>query len=196
MTSPQPKADRNDSAGSPMRLERADRTAFSRKTLMVLAIVGAVSLAATVILPLVTEADSPAMQTPKATPYSVSALGHRAFVAWLDDIGLDPLVSRSGSGAKAGPTQPLVVISPDYTAKAELQNQINRAIAAEAPVVVVLPKWLGVTDPDHPTWVRRADLASSVRPGTVLEFCRQRVTNPRPGAPQPASNRGRRPDRA
>jgi len=85
--------------------------------------------------------------------YSRSALGHHAFVSLLRELGIETLVSRNESGARAGDGAVLLVAEPTLDSQlreTEFRRQVDRA----ARTLVVLPKWHGVEDSEHPGWIR------------------------------------------
>lgn len=117
--------------------------AFSRRTAIWLAVAGALSLLATLLLPLL-GGDEPDRTTRAPNAYSKSAVGHHALVTVLRELGMPVLVSRYHSASRAGPGQPLVIAEPTGHSDEELIDLIAEAFGNDADVVLVLPKW----DPD------------------------------------------------
>jgi len=136
-------------ARSPPPEDVAER-AFSRRTAVLLAIVGVVSLLATILLPLLGD-DDPG-HTRGANAYSKSPIGHHAFVRLLRDLDVPVVVSRHRSAHKVGYDDVLLLAVPDAYEETELEEAIVVALDRGASVLVVLPKW------DTRAWDSRRDL--------------------------------------
>ncbi|PIE18776.1 MAG: hypothetical protein CSA66_03905 [Proteobacteria bacterium] len=129
------------SAPPPVDMPVATDRAFSRRTAVWLAIAAALSLLATLLLPVLGDDNTPARETRGANAYSRSAIGHHALVRWLRSVQLPTVVSRHRSWTKATPERPLIVAEPsDYT-RQDLVELLEGGLDRQAPVVVVLPKW-------------------------------------------------------
>ena len=101
--------------------------------------------------------------------YTPSAIGYRALVKLLD-AEARVLVSRSDSASKASPEVPLLLLEPrDSPEGLELlEDLVAEALAKEAPVVVVLPKWRGDPGANPRGWVEDVRPRPAGLPGRVL----------------------------
>lgn len=128
---------------------------YSAKTVYWLLAVGILSFAGAAWFIIYSEGDAGAA---KANAYSYSAIGHRALVDSLREIGVPVLVSRANSAEKAGDESLLVVAEP------RLKQWYEDTIGAEqAPgsVLLVLPKWDGLKDDARPYWLGVAGMIPS-----------------------------------
>jgi len=85
--------------------------------------------------------------------FSTSAIGHAGFAEILRRSGVPVVISRGGSIGKAGRTGVLVVAEPESTLPGDARVS---SLLASGTVLLVLPKWQGVPDPDRPSWIRLA----------------------------------------
>lgn len=87
--------------------------------------------------------------------FSYSALGHRGLAELLRAMGLGVVSRQSSRGGTPGRERPLVLAEPDSPGDPErVQGLRDEAAKAQAPLVVVLPKWkVGPPDPKHPDWL-------------------------------------------
>lgn len=111
----------------------------------------------------------PDVQPGQPDSYTPSAIGYRALVRLLD--GAAPvLTSRSDSASKASPRVPLLLLEPRDSPEAleQLEELVAEALAKEAPVVVVLPKWSGDPGLDPRGWVEKVRPRSPTVPDRVL----------------------------
>jgi uncharacterized protein DUF4350 len=136
-------------------------SAFSTRTVALLVVVGVASLAVWIAF-VVYDPDVGEPTSSGADGYSRSAIGHRAFIELLRELGIPVVMSRYQSGQRAGNSAVLVVAEP--SADADARRKLEEMVAAAHKVVLVLPKWQGEDDADRPGWVRRVEL---VAPGTV-----------------------------
>jgi hypothetical protein len=119
-------------------------------------------------------------RTASPSSWSEGALGHRALVELLPAVGLGVVTRQSRAAMGLGPDRPLVLAEPDPDAAGRRQVVRRRphpasgpsqeedevpppadaferdALAHGAAIVLVLPKWRAVPDPDHPGWVAAA----------------------------------------
>jgi len=89
-----------------------------------------------------------------ADGYSQSAIGHRALVALLRQLGVPVVVSRSQSGEKAKHGLLLVAeprVGDDLAATARLESLLRSA----PRTLLVLPKWYGFAKPGA-AWIEKA----------------------------------------
>lgn len=129
--------------------------------------------------------DTAVERTNGANPFSRSAIGHEAFVETLDRLGTPVLVSRSSSALRARGGV-LVVPEPGPDADEALLDEL---LSAER-VLVILPKWTGVRDPDRPRWIGRAELLPEEVAGVVLARVAGAGAVTRPDAPGVPTARG------
>lgn len=116
---------------------------FSRRVAITLGVAGALSLLATLLVPLLTDDGAPT-RTRAPNAYSFSPVGHHAFIETLRELGVPVLVSRHRSASKVDAARALVIAEPYAYDDDELNDLIVEALGNDAPVVLVLPKW----DPD------------------------------------------------
>lgn len=95
----------------------------------------------------------------QADSFSRSALGHHAFVELLRELGIDTLVSRNNSGAKASDRAVLLIAEPILTSG--LRTTMLKELADRSEhCLLVLPKWEGIEDEKREGWVQEAFLIS------------------------------------
>jgi hypothetical protein len=138
---------------------------FSRRAVMVLVGVVAVSFVAALVLVLV-GGDPEGAPTSGTSSLSSAALGHRAFAELLRRLDVPVVVSRYATGERAEPGALVIVAEP------QLGGPDDQALAAilrsPANVLVVLPKWHGVPDPTAPGRIASAELLDPMQPEAVL----------------------------
>lgn len=90
-------------------------------------------------------------------PYSRSALGYAALV---DFVGLHRpvLVSRGYAVDRSGTGNPLVLLEPPAQARPRLVATVEQAANEGVAGILVLPKWRGTRDPQHPQRVSAVEL--------------------------------------
>jgi hypothetical protein len=136
---------------------------FSRRALRWIVGSVAVSLVASVLLT-VYGRDLQGGPLRGANSFSYSALGHRAVVEMLTRMGLG-VVSRKSMAGDIGPRRPLVLAEPDPDSPDwhpdRLEALRQEALAHQAPLVLVLPKWrAGAPRKDKPEWLASVKLMS------------------------------------
>ena len=143
---------------------------FSRRVVGWMAGVAGVSLLAGLMVSAF-EGDLGQRETSRPSSWSEGALGHRALLELLKAAGLGVVTRQSRAAMGIGPRRPLVLAEPDPDADprapAEPRRPSHRraagayerdALARQAAVVLVLPKWRGQPDPRHPGWVVDVEL--------------------------------------
>jgi hypothetical protein len=122
---------------------------FSPRTVFVLLLVGMTTFVALGVL----GAYAPALRARTQggdNALSRSAVGYAGLVTLLRAQGIPVIISRARVPAPSG-APGIVVFTPPASASAE-------ALAAALPrnrrTLVVLPKWFGLPDPNHPGWVQ------------------------------------------
>src|SRR6185295_9450564 len=86
----------------------------------------------------------------RANTFSYSALGHRALAEMLKSLGLEVRSRRVPAGG-IGPRRPLVLAEPDFLhPSGNWRTLRDEAKARDASLVLVLPKWRGVSRKDKP----------------------------------------------
>jgi hypothetical protein len=121
---------------------------FAQRTVVWLFAVGGLSFVCAMVLILFGE-DLLPTSTVEANAYSESAIGHKAFVETLQQLGIPVLVSRSDSLMKAGPRDLLVVAEPPPE-KAE--DEYLLGLLEANSVLLVLPKWRATADLTNRRW--------------------------------------------
>lgn len=109
--------------------------------------------------------------TRDANSFSRSALGHRALVELLQSLGVGVMSRKTPGTGEPGVVRPVVAAEPDPDALVEerLPELLEEALARQAPLVVVLPKWRGRPHAENPGWVGGAQLLGESRVRQVLE---------------------------
>jgi len=93
-----------------------------------------------------------------ADVFSASALGYTAFLDLLRGHGVPVVVSRYNSGARAAGSALLVVPEPRVEADAVGAAKLRQMAGQAGTLLLVLPKWTAVEDPQRTGWVRDARL--------------------------------------
>jgi hypothetical protein len=142
---------------------------FSRRVVAWMAGVAGVSLLAAVLVSAF-GAELEQRDTARPSTWSEGALGHRALFELLAAEGIGVVARQSRAAMGIGPRRPLVLAEPDPDADAGRHAGTRRlpggganpyeldALARQAAVVLVLPKWQGEPDPRHPGWVSGVEL--------------------------------------
>ncbi len=122
----------------------------------------------------------PVGQSPEASAFSLSAIGHHAFVEWLDALGAEVVIERARIGRWAEPGTAILMLAPDgchdwvddETICHRFSHGLRRALARGASVVLMLPRWIGAPDPARP---ERARSVASEPIGAVGEVLARAV---------------------
>ncbi len=123
-----------------------------------LLIAGGLSVAVTLIGMLFLEPPEDVV-TSDTNSFSTSAIGHQAVTQFLRDAGLGVQVSRYDSLSRASSDKSaLWLIEPQYGALEATLGLWSAAIDREVPVLLVLPKWRGLPQPEEPRWLQRLEL--------------------------------------
>jgi hypothetical protein len=143
---------------------------FSRRTLMILLVVG--GLAATASFFLSVFGDGLGRRTVEPSTFSRSAIGYGSLIEALRDNGFPVVVSTNGTARKIGAGTTLVLAEPFPTA----QGEHLFTTLLEAPrVIVVLPKWAGERADQNSRWIGHADLYAESWPMDVLARAEDRI---------------------
>jgi len=97
----------------------------------------------------------------RANSFSHSAVGHRALVELLREMGLGVVSRRHLREGVPGPHRPLVLAEPAADSPAAVRRLLGlrqEAATKQAPLVLVLPKWSTEPDPRTPGWIGRVEL--------------------------------------
>jgi hypothetical protein len=144
---------------------------FSRRWLVVLAVVGCLSLAVAAVLAL--DAPAPPSAPPPPGVTSRAANGHAAFLAFVRALGIRARVgpsTKDGSGV-------LWVLQPDLDlARPVTLARLGQRVLEVDTAVVVLPKWTGEGDLGRPGWLARAQLLPSTEVAAGLTALHLRGT--------------------
>jgi hypothetical protein len=142
---------------------------FSRRAAIALAALAAASLAAAALLGTFGDAISdPPTSGPDA--FSRSALGHRAYLELLRELGHPVLVSRHRTADRAGDGAVVVVLEPGLGDEDGPREALLEEIEdASARMLLVLPKRTGLPDPTRPRWIATASLVPEKEAQRVLD---------------------------
>lgn len=149
----------------PERLSEATGRTFTPRAVRWIVGIGILSLLATLLLSVITARTEPTQETADPNAFSYSAVGHRAYVAILQRLGVDVAVSRHRSAEKASPERPLLVLEPTDTSEdlGHLRSITRTVVEDEVPMIVALPKWTVVERNDDDRWANRIELLSAYR---------------------------------
>jgi hypothetical protein len=135
---------------------------FSRRAILGLVAAAALSLGVGAVLAL--DGPTPPTEAPVPSTASRAATGHRALLNFVRALGYPvrttPVASNKGV---------LLILEPELdAARPDTARRLGDHALGADRVLVVLPKWRGVADPEHPGWLKRveplpvADVASAL----------------------------------
>ncbi len=113
--------------------------------------------------------DDSGVPAPAATPQSESAIGHKAFVTFLEKADVPTGFSFGDMLSFVGVDQLTMFIEPDPQAISH--QDLPRRMKAKT-VLLVLPKWVDVADKQKPRWISQAGLMERA---AVTEMARAAV---------------------
>ena len=137
-------------------MSQQETESFSPRNVAVLIAVGALAFAGAVYFSLYGDSGRPN----GANSYSLSAIGHKAFVELLREQDISVIVSRNESASKARNGSLLIVAEP-LPQHIESRGQLPRTDRT----LVVLPKWHGLPNPENREWIGNVAL----QPDNVVE---------------------------
>ncbi len=137
---------------------------FRRRTLITLVTVTALSFGLALLLSVFDDGLGGDPSTGSDT-FSVSALGHAAWIEMLDHAGVPIVVARSAR--REGQEGLLVVAEPELDE--ETMDAVVRRIRSSSAALIVLPKRLGVRDRRRPEWIRGVTTVPADQVDTLLE---------------------------
>lgn len=91
------------------------------------------------------------------TSFSRSAIGYAGYAEFLRRLKVPVVQSRGRENEAAEVPDLLILTEPPPSGSAE---ERRLSLGQVRSALVVLPKWNGAPDPDHPGWIRAAVLAS------------------------------------
>ena len=141
---------------------------FARRTAFWLVAIGAAAFAAAAFFAIFGDG-AVSWRNVGANAYSRSAIGHRLLVDTLDGLDVPLELSRSDSAARAGDGNLLVVAEP-ILGGPDADDPLGALLEAD-PVLLILPKRDGWSDPDRPGWLE----TSALRPPADVEAVARRV---------------------
>jgi hypothetical protein len=107
----------------------------------------------------------------RSDAYSASALGHRAFIDLLGALDIPVLISRQHTADRTGDNALLVIAEPRPSAADEEALAVFDILhLREGPTLLVLPKWRGSQDFEHPQWVSQVTLIDQSAVAEVLDL--------------------------
>jgi len=111
--------------------------------------------------------------------YSLSALGHHAFLGLLEERGYPVLRNTAIDPGYITDKDLLIVAEPDF-ANAD-EEDITALMEHPGHVLLVLPKWHGEPSSTHQGWVDSVTLLSTAVPEAVAETVMRQTRIARPG---------------
>ncbi len=136
------------------------RGPFEKRVVVWLSVIGGVSLVAFLLL-MFFGADISGVNSAGSDAYSRSAVGHHAFVALLEKLGVTVNVSRFKSADKARDEAVLVIAEPRLGGiDDERAAKLKRMLTLADKTILVLPKRLALEDEKRPGWIAHAPLMS------------------------------------
>ena len=142
-----------------------NRGPFEKRVVIVVAGVGVLSLLAFLVLMLFGD-EVGGVSSSGSDSYSRSAVGHQAFVKFLERLDIPISVSRFASADKARAGSVLVIAEPAVSLRdEEAAGKLARMIEGADAVLLVLPKWRTTPDPKRRGFAGAAHLLS---PESVL----------------------------
>ena len=157
-------------------MRRAESEPYSRRTVTWLASIIGGSFALSILLTAYAE-DLGDPTTAAPNSFSRSALGHHALATFLERSGVQLRVRRNERVDNLASGVPILVaepidnrfLLPDGADEDEdegeeqlspLRTLLEAADESRAPVVIVLPKWNGMPNPDRPRWLKGVSRSS------------------------------------
>jgi hypothetical protein len=143
---------------------------FRRRTVVILTVVCALSLATSLLL-LVFGPELSSPPTPSTNGYSRSAVGHKALVEVLRASGIPVVVSRMRTPGARESASLVIVAEPDLDddgSDLDRGRRLDEVLRAGPAVLLVLPKRTVVADSHSEGWVRESGLGSTERAREVL----------------------------
>lgn len=128
---------------------------FRRRTLWLLGIVVAISLATTVALT-VFGGDLEAPPSAGTDAYSRSALGHHGLVTLLERVDVPVVVSQSHSAERA--RRGVLVVAEPAAGNPDADRRLSQLVLGAPRVLLVLPKWWGVPSTRRQGWLADVEL--------------------------------------
>ncbi len=137
---------------------------FSQRAVVLMVGVGLLCFAAAALVAIY--ASPRTENTYGGNAYSYSAIGHKAWTEVLQDLGVPVLLSRNDSAAKAYEGNGLLVLAQPESNATALESV--ESLHAADRVLVVLPKWNAVPEPNNRRWVKEMGLRSTAAVEAVL----------------------------
>jgi hypothetical protein len=122
---------------------------FRTRTAILVAVLASASLLTG--LALAVFGDPPVPPSTGTTTYSSSAIGHRAFMRFLDALGIPVLATRGAEHLDpAGTDVPLGVFLEPPLDVFDGDSTLADALDSNLPLLIALPKWTASPHPTHP----------------------------------------------
>ncbi|NNG04675.1 MAG: DUF4350 domain-containing protein [Inquilinus sp.] len=139
----------------------AERTVFAGRTVFWLILVGGISFLGAMGLALFGNSTA---RSSGADSFSVSAVGHRAFVDLLGRLDVPVQVSRNATATKTSSSTLLIIAEPrlNHSSSGHLKRLLRAPNA-----LLVLPKWDWSVDLVRPAWIDESEMIS---PDTVARI--------------------------
>jgi len=149
----------------------AGRSTFSTRTVCALVLTGLLAFSGALYLMVFENVGG--IQSSSANTFSRSAIGHRALVETLKQMGIAVLVSRYRPEVKAGDGALLVIAEPDLR---KAGDEWILKLEHATRVFVVMPKRKGTPDRNRPDWIRRAEILPADDIGLILQHVAPKTT--------------------
>lgn len=142
---------------------------FRSHTIQWLIGVGSASFLLTILLVIFGQ-DFSSYRSAGSNSYSRSAIGHRAFVEFLRRHGSGVVVSRHRSAVRAAGLGTFIVVAPRISGPESDEGvALDEFWLQSHRMLLVLPKWEGISDPERPRWVGAIQLVDDSLVVTPLQ---------------------------
>ena len=148
-------------------IQDSRRGVFSRRVLAWLVVAGCAAFCAMLVL--LVAGDPATAGVTKSSVFSRSALGHSALAELLKARGHEVRVNRGSDAARIGEADLVLVLEPAQREDdiAALSRLLEKARATARPVLVALPKRVGVRSRRQRGWIERAILLPAARAARI-----------------------------
>lgn len=157
---------------------------FSRRAILLIAGGAALSLILGVYFSIFGDKNRPDGD-PRNHTFSVSALGHRGFIALLESLKIPVVVSRYHTEQKVGKEALLVLLEPQPGAGRERKLIFENLLHGPEAVLLALPKRDGTGDANKPEWIQSSSFVGEGAIDPIVNKISPRMIYKRMGDDEP-----------